>query len=216
MTFQTHIRLTINHSKEIPDLTDHVSGRAYTIDGVTDTTATILESSEPEPPQRRPFDTFNLDRAIEHFNKMYGLEAPERPTLRAETPEKMISLLRKFHDILQEEMAEVGDLVDKLESGKAAPIDILTDLADWLGDIMVYCASEMRKYGLRSNDILGIIMSSNFSKLGPDGKAIYDARGKVLKGPNYWKPEPMIRRLLEAQIRLALPPVVRRGDPIED
>jgi hypothetical protein len=199
MTFQTHIRLTINHSKEIPDLPDFVSGRVYTLDGVTDTTATILEA--PEVTQTRVFDTFNLDQAIEHFNKMYGLEAPERPTLRAETPEKMIGLLRKFHDILQEEMTEVGDLVDKLESGKAQPVEILADLADWLGDIMVYCASEMRKYGLRSNDILGIIMSSNFSKLGPDGKAIYDTRGKVLKGPNYWKPEPMIRRLLEAQIR---------------
>jgi hypothetical protein len=201
MTFQTHIRLTINHTKEIPDLTDFVSGRVYTLDGVTDTTATILESPEPEATQTRVFDTFNLDRAIEHFNKMYGLEAPERPTLRAETPEKMISLLRKFHDILQEEMTEVGDLVDKLESGRAQPVEILADLADWLGDIMVYCASEMRKYGLCSNDILGIIMSSNFSKLGPDGKPIYDERGKVLKGPGYWKPEPMIRRLLEAQIR---------------
>jgi predicted HAD superfamily Cof-like phosphohydrolase len=80
-------------------------------------------------------------------------------------------------------------------------VEILADLADWLGDIMVYCASEMRKYGLRSNDILGIIMASNFSKLGLDGKPIYDERGKVLKGPGYWKPEPMIRRLLEAQIR---------------
>ena len=214
MTFQTHIRLTINHSKEIPDLTDHVSGRAYTIDGVTDTTATILES--PEPTQRRPFDTFQLDQAIGHFNKMYGLEAPESPTLRGGSPQQMISLLRKFHDILQEELKEVDDLVDKLESGNAELVDILTDLADWLGDIMVYCASEMRKYGLRSNDILGIIMSSNFSKLGPDGKAIYDARGKVLKGPNYWKPEPMIRRLLEAQIRLALPPAAQRGDPLKD
>lgn len=216
MTFQTHIRLTINHSKEIPDLTDHVSGRAYTIDGVTDTTATILGSAEPEPTQRRPFDTFQLDQAIEHFNKMYGLEAPESPMLRGAHPEEMVNLLRTFQDVLQEEMKEVDDLVDKLRTVRPDPLDILTDLADWLGDIMVYCASEMRKYGLRSNDILGIIMSSNFSKLGPDGRAIYDARGKVLKGPNYWKPEPMIRRLLEAQIRLALPPVDQRGDSLKD
>jgi len=147
---------------------------------------------------------------------MYGLEAPERPVLRGAHPEDMVNLLRKFHDILQEEMKEVDDLVDKLRGVRPDPVDILTDLADWLGDIMVYCASEMRKYGLRSNDILGIIMSSNFSKLGPDGKPIYDERGKVLKGPNYWKPEPMIRRLLEAQIRLALPPAAQRGDPLKD
>jgi predicted HAD superfamily Cof-like phosphohydrolase len=48
---------------------------------------------------------------------------------------------------------------------------------------------------------LGIIMASNMSKLGPDGKPIYDERGKVLKGPNYWKPEPMIKRMILARIR---------------
>jgi len=194
----TRITITISHDKPLKDITDLVSGRVYTLDGVTDTTATILES--PEPESALP-SGFVLDKAIENFNKMYGLEAPDSPTLRAGTPEKMISLLRKFHDILQEEMAEAGDLVDKLEAGNVDPLEIMTDIADWLGDIMVYCASEMRKYGLRSNDILGIIMSSNFSKLGPDGRPIYDERGKVLKGPGYWKPEPMIRRLLEAQIR---------------
>jgi hypothetical protein len=40
------------------------------------------------------------------------------------------------------------------------------------------------------------------SKLGVDGQPIYDARGKVMKGPNYWKPEPMIRRAIDAAIRL--------------
>jgi hypothetical protein len=40
-------------------------------------------------------------------------------------------------------------------------------------------------------------MDSNESKLGADGKPIYDANGKFLKGPNYWKPEPRIKALLE-------------------
>ena len=44
--------------------------------------------------------------------------------------------------------------------------------------------------------VLQIIMDSNASKLGADGKPIYDANGKFLKGPNYWKPEPKIRELL--------------------
>lgn len=38
-------------------------------------------------------------------------------------------------------------------------------------------------------------MQSNFSKLGADGKPIYDERGKVQKGQNYWKPEPKIKAL---------------------
>jgi predicted HAD superfamily Cof-like phosphohydrolase len=195
MTFQTHIRLTIKHTKEIPDLTDLVSGRAYTLDGVTDTTATIMESAEPQAPSK-----FSLDKAIQDFNKMYKLDAPDVPALRASSRTEMIQLLNNFHRILDDELQEVYAVMRKVEAN-AEPLEVLTDLADWLGDIMVYCASEMRKYGLRSNDILGIIMASNFSKLGLDGKPIYDERGKVLKGPGYWKPEPMIRRLLEAQIR---------------
>jgi len=60
-------------------------------------------------------------------------------------------------------------------------IELLVQIADLLGDIMVYCGSEMAKYGLPQGEILGIIMDSNFSKLGEDGKPIYDDRGKVQK-----------------------------------
>ena len=71
-------------------------------------------------------------------------------------------------------------------------------LADLLGDLQVYCASEMTKFGLPLDGVLDVIMQSNFSKLGADGKPIYDERGKVLKGPNYWKPEPKIHQLLQS------------------
>ena len=40
-------------------------------------------------------------------------------------------------------------------------------------------------------------MESNFSKLGGDGKVIKDERGKILKGPNYWKPELRIKEMLK-------------------
>ena len=74
---------------------------------------------------------------------------------------------------------------------------LLTEMSDWLGDIVVYCASEARRWGLPLNNILSIIMESNFSKLGADGEPIYDERGKVMKGPHYWKPEPKISALLQ-------------------
>jgi predicted HAD superfamily Cof-like phosphohydrolase len=61
---------------------------------------------------------------------------------------------------------------------------------------MVYCRSEALKYGLPLEDVLNVIMDSNASKLGADGKPIYDENGKFLKGPNYWKPEPKIKTLL--------------------
>ncbi len=69
-------------------------------------------------------------------------------------------------------------------------------LGDLLGDVQVYCASEMAKFGLPLDEVLAIIMQSNFSKLDADGKPIYDERGKVMKGPGYWKPEPKIQALL--------------------
>ena len=74
----------------------------------------------------------------------------------------------------------------------------MTDLADWLGDIVVYCASEARRWGIPLNRVLNVIMESNFSKLDADGQPIYDERGKVMKGPNYWKPEPKIKEVLDS------------------
>ena len=76
-------------------------------------------------------------------------------------------------------------------------MDVAVALADLLGDITVYCRSEALKYGLPLEDVLDIIMDSNESKLGADGKPIYDANGKFLKGPHYWRPEPRIKALLE-------------------
>ena len=77
-------------------------------------------------------------------------------------------------------------------------------IADLLGDVIVYCRSEALKYGIPLEEVLSIIMDSNESKLGADGKPIYDANGKFLKGPNYWKPEPKIKELLaSAQARAA-------------
>ena len=55
-------------------------------------------------------------------------------------------------------------------------------------------------FGLPMSTVLGIIMQSNFSKLGADGLPIYDSDNKVQKGPNYWKPEPKISEMLQARI----------------
>lgn len=56
----------------------------------------------------------------------------------------------------------------------------------------------MAKFGIPLDETLEIIMQSNFSKMGADGKPIYDERGKLQKGPNYWKPEPRIAAMLAA------------------
>ena len=132
---------------------------------------------------------------IAKFNGIYKLPVNTAPTLDVGVPaaERMVA----FKDILMEEVHEIDEIIAAQHEGKD-PLEVLTMLADLLGDIQVYCASEMAKFGLPLDHVLGIIMQSNFSKLGADGLPIYDERGKVMKGPGYWKPEPKIRALLES------------------
>jgi len=131
-------------------------------------------------------------RRIAAMNAMYKLPASDRPVL----PEDVSGRLAKFKATLLDEVHEIDEIVALARNG-GSPVEILVAMADLLGDVIVYCRSEALKYGLPLEDVLDIIMDSNESKLGADGKPIYDANGKFLKGPNYWKPEPKIRMLLE-------------------
>lgn len=131
---------------------------------------------------------------IAAMNAMYRLPANDQPTLPADTAER----LAKFKATLLDEVHEIDEIVALAKAG-AAPADIAVAIADVLGDIVVYCRSEALKYGLPLEDVLDVIMDSNESKLGADGQPIYDANGKFLKGPNYWKPEPKIKALLAAR-----------------
>jgi predicted HAD superfamily Cof-like phosphohydrolase len=136
--------------------------------------------------------TEDFARRIAAMNAMYKLPASASPVL----PEDVVGRLKKFKATLMDEVHEIDQIVDLAEQG-GTPIDILVAMADLLGDVIVYCRSEALKYGLPLEQVLDVIMDSNESKLGIDGKPIYDANGKFLKGPNYWKPEPKIKALLE-------------------
>lgn len=129
---------------------------------------------------------------IAAMNAMYKLPANDRPSLPADVVDRLV----KFKATLLDEVHEIDEIVALAKTGGAA-IDIAVAVADLLGDIMVYCRSEALKYGLPLEEVLDIIMDSNESKLDASGKPIYDANGKFLKGPNYWKPEPKIKALLE-------------------
>ena len=128
------------------------------------------------------------------MNAMYRLPANERPML----PDNVAERLVKFKATLIDEVHEIDDIAAMVEKG-ADPADVLTAIADLLGDVIVYCRSEALKYGLPLEDVLDVIMDSNESKLGADGNPIYDGNGKFLKGPNYWKPEPKVKALLESR-----------------
>ena len=129
---------------------------------------------------------------IAAMNAMYKLAANDRPSLPADVADRLV----KFKATLLDEVHEIDGIVALSKNG-AAPTDVAVAIADLLGDIMVYCRSEALKYGLPLEDVLDIIMDSNESKLDANGSPIYDANGKFLKGPNYWRPEPRIKALLE-------------------
>jgi predicted HAD superfamily Cof-like phosphohydrolase len=128
---------------------------------------------------------------IAQMNAMYKLPAHASPQI----PENVAERLKKFKATLLDEVHEIDEIVAAAEQG-AGKVDLAVAIADLLGDVIVYCRSEALKYGIPLEAVLDIIMDSNQSKLGADGKPIYDANGKFLKGPNYWKPEPKIRDLL--------------------
>ena len=133
---------------------------------------------------------------IAAMNAMYKLPANDQPALPPDVAER----LTKFKATLMDEVHEIDEIV-KLAKGGGTPADVAVAIADLLGDVIVYCRSEALKYGLPLEEVLDVIMDSNESKLGADGKPIYDANGKFLKGPNYWKPEPKIKALLAARMK---------------
>lgn len=149
-----------------------------------------------------------LTASLLFFNGMYGLPTPNKPTLQS--PKDAIKRLEAFKAILCEEVEEIEEILYKLsetqeayEKGEDAmytSVDALTDIADWLIDISVYCMSEMTRMGMPPEEAFQIVMRSNFTKLGADGKAII-ANGKVQKGPNFVAPEPMLKAWIEAGLK---------------
>lgn len=141
---------------------------------------------------------------ILYFNGLYRLPIAPYPSVAFLKDSKgelelVSERLVKFQHVLEEECDEI-EKVKEVAANCEEPIDFLVELADLLGDICVYCHSEAAKYGIPLDEVLSIIMDSNFSKLDTNGQPIYDECGKVQKGPFYWKPEPKIKELLQERI----------------
>ena len=66
----------------------------------------------------------------------------------------------------------------------------IVEVADALGDMLYILCGTIIEHGMQDiiTNVFDEIQSSNMSKLGADGKPIYREDGKVLKGPNYFKP----------------------------
>lgn len=133
---------------------------------------------------------------VRKMNKMYDLHVNDTPQFYG----NIFHTIENFQSILSEEVDEATDIIDNMHDHQVEVADVLVSIADLLADIIIYCRSEAMKYGIPLEEVINIVMDSNESKLGEDGEILKDQRGKVLKGVNYWKPEPKIKELLLARI----------------
>ena len=126
-------------------------------------------------------------------------------TTKPLTMEEAVQHVRRFHDAFgisnaTGPVADIGDrdalLRYKLireeneEYLEAALRGDLVEVADALGDILYILCGTMLKHGLseKMDAVFREIQRSNMSKLGADGKPVYREDGKVLKGPEYFRP----------------------------
>ena len=79
---------------------------------------------------------------------------------------------------------------EELEELKQAILEKnLTEVADALTDILYVTYGAGHAFGINLDKCFEEVQNSNMSKLGADGKPIYNEKGKVMKGPNYFKPD---------------------------
>lgn len=125
----------------------------------------------------------NKIAAVSEFHKAFGLGMKESPTANLGIKK---NLLR--YELMREENEEYLE---------AANNDDLVEVADALGDMLYILCGTIIEHGMQHKieEVFNEIQRSNMSKLGEDGKPIYREDGKVLKGPNYFKPN--IKEILE-------------------
>ncbi|REE80616.1 putative HAD superfamily Cof-like phosphohydrolase [Lutibacter oceani] len=122
-------------------------------------------------------------KAVQEFHEAFGLGINHEPI--AKLPESKLKL--RF-DLMAEENEEY------LEAAKE---NDLVEVADALGDMLYILCGTILEHGMqyKIEAIFNEIQRSNMSKLGANGKPIYREDGKVMKGPNYFKPN--ISEILE-------------------
>ncbi len=107
------------------------------------------------------------------FMKTFGQEVKTKPSLSSEK----INSLRI--NLISEELEEFKEAIKNND---------LKEAADALRDILYVTYGAGHAFGVNLDKCFEEVQNSNMSKLGEDGKPIYNDAGKVMKGPNYFKP----------------------------
>ena len=115
----------------------------------------------------------NFER-VRKFMETFGQEVKKK----AQFPNKKIMALR--YDLIKEELEELKLAIDNND---------IKEVADALTDILYVTYGAGHAFGINLDKCFTEVQNSNMSKLGLDGKPIYNEKGKVMKGPNYFKPD---------------------------
>jgi predicted HAD superfamily Cof-like phosphohydrolase len=110
---------------------------------------------------------------VKEFMEIFGQEVK----LKAAFPDPKIQTLR--YDLIREELDELKVALDQKN---------LKEVADALTDILYVTYGAGHAFGINLDKCFNEVQRSNISKLGEDGKPIYNEHGKVMKGPNYFQP----------------------------
>ena len=110
---------------------------------------------------------------VKVFMETFGQEVKSK----ASFPDQKIQNLR--YDLIKEELEELKDAIDQKN---------LKEVADALTDILYVTYGAGHAFGIDLDKCFAEVQNSNMSKLDENGKPIYNENGKVMKGPNYFKP----------------------------
>ncbi|MFL2875605.1 MAG: phosphoribosyl-ATP diphosphatase [Candidatus Pelagibacter sp.] len=113
-------------------------------------------------------------KSVKIFMKTFGQEIKEK----ASFPDDKITSLR--YDLIKEELGELKEAMDNKD---------IKEVADALTDILYVTYGAGHAFGIDLDKCFEEVQNSNMSKLGSNGKPIYNDKGKVMKGPNYFKPD---------------------------
>ena len=111
---------------------------------------------------------------VKIFMETFGQEVKSKSSLSSDK----INSLRL--SLIQEELDELN---------KAIKDKDIVEVADALTDILYVTYGAGHAFGIDLDKCFNEVQNSNMSKLGDDGKPIYNENGKVMKGPNYFKPD---------------------------
>ena len=111
---------------------------------------------------------------VKLFMQTYGQEVKTKANFSDEKTNKLRV------DLIKEELEELTKAMDEKD---------LLEVADALTDILYVTYGAGHAFGINLDKCFDEVQSSNMSKLGEDGKPIYNEVGKVMKGPNYFKPD---------------------------